>query len=52
MTQDCVNSPLGAPVLLHRAALLAEGFSDNHIRRALREGALVTISPEIGRAHV
>ena len=47
MTLDCVNSPLGAPLLLHRAALLAEGFSDNRIRRALREGALVTISPGV-----
>jgi len=34
-------------VLLHRAALLAEGFSDNHIRRALREGSLIAISPGV-----
>ncbi len=47
MTQHCDTSPLAPPVLLHRAALLAEGFSDNHIRRALREGALTAISPGV-----
>ncbi len=47
MTQHLRPQPTGTPVLLHRAALLAEGFSDNHIRRALREGALTAISPGV-----
>ena len=47
VTQHSRPQPTGTPVLLHRTALLAEGFSDNHIRRALREGALTAISPGV-----
>ncbi len=47
MTQHFKPQSSGPSVLLHRAALLAEGFSDNHIRRALREGALTAISPGV-----
>lgn len=34
----------GAPGLLRREDLLAQGFTDNHIRRARREGALTALA--------
>jgi hypothetical protein len=47
MTQQFMTQPSGAPVVLRRAELLAEGFSDNHIRRAVRDGSLGVISPGV-----
>jgi len=42
-----MTEPSSAPALLYRAALIAEGFSDNLIRRAVREGALTAVSPGV-----
>lgn len=46
------RSDPGSPRLLRRGDLLAQGFTDNHIRRARREGALVTLAPGVYLADV